>query len=139
MSPPSWDELLEQARRAFGAAHAPYSAFRVGAAVVGESGRIHTGSNVEVSSYGLTICAERLAVFAAVHAGERRLARLALVTDTEAPVTPCGACRQVIQEFGPEAELALATLSGRVRHVGIAELLPDAFDPAVLPHHPGRG
>lgn len=121
------------------AAYAPYSGFRVGAATVAAAGRIYTGANVEVSSYGLTLCAERLAVFSAVHHGERALTHLALVTETARPVSPCGACRQVIHEFGPDAEIALVTQDGEARYTRIRDILPDAFDPSVLPRHPVRG
>lgn len=136
--PGGWEALIAAARSAVDAAHAPYSGFRVGAAVMAATGRIHTGANVEVSSYGLTLCAERLAVFSAVHRGERVLTHLALVTETARPVSPCGACRQVLHEFGPDAEIALLTRDGDARFTRIRDLLPDAFDPSVLPRHPAR-
>ncbi len=121
-----------------GTAYAPYSRFRVGAAVLGESGRIYTGSNVENSSYGLTLCAERVAIVAAVHAGERVILKVAVATETEAPVPPCGACRQVLHEFGARARVILGTMKGDQRITSLDALLPDAFDPAVLPGHDPR-
>jgi cytidine deaminase len=118
--------LIDAARAARDHAYAPYSGFRVGAAVLAD-GRIVPGCNVENASYGLTVCAERAAVFAAVGAGVRRIDAVAVVTDADQPVAPCGACRQVLHEFGPGMAVILA---GReIRRFTLADLLPDAFGP----------
>ena len=120
------DRLVEAARAAQQQAYCPYSHYRVGAALEAEDGRIFVGCNVENASYGLTNCAERSAVFAAVSAGARRFRRIVVATDSEPPGPPCGACRQVLAEFGAELEVESVgpTQSKRWR---IAELLPDAF------------
>jgi cytidine deaminase len=116
-------------------AHAPYSNFRVGAAVqAGE--RAYPGCNVENASYGLTICAERAAVFAAVAAGETRIDAVAVVTDTPHPTTPCGACRQVLREFGVEMRVVCATVGGALVEYTLSELLPASFGPENLSHSP---
>lgn len=125
------DALLTAAAAAYRCAYAPYSRFAVGAAVLAE-GRIYAGCNVENASYGLSMCAERAAVFAAVTAGERAIRAVAIVTATEAPTPPCGACRQVLREFGPDTIVACATLSGRVRVQRLSDLLPDSFGPENL-------
>jgi cytidine deaminase len=124
---------LEQAARSAGRkAYAPYSKFRVGAAVLTGSGRIFSGCNVENASYGLCNCAERSAIFAAVTAGERRITAVAVHTPTAAPTMPCGACRQVIHEFGPKA-LIIALGNGRARvETRLDALLPHAFGPKDL-------
>jgi cytidine deaminase len=123
--------LIDAARRVRERAYAPYSRFNVGAAVLA-GGRTFTGCNVENASYGLTICAERAAVFAAVAAGERRIEAVAIVTDTASPVAPCGACRQVLAEFGPDAIVISATVSGRRTVSTLSHLLPAAFGPSDL-------
>ena len=116
------------ARDAARRAHAPYSAFAVGAAVLGESGTIHVGVNVENASYGLSICAERSAIFRAIAEGERKIRALCLYTPTAAPVTPCGACRQVIHEFGPEALVLCCCDDEKAeRRYALRDLLPEAF------------
>ena len=119
--------LIDAARTAYEAAYAPYSRFRVGAACLGADGRIHTGSNVENASYGLSICAERAAVFNAVNAGERKIVAIALYTPTPRAVSPCGACRQVIAEFGDAIEIIAASDGGDVVRWSISELLPARF------------
>jgi cytidine deaminase len=124
-----------QAERTRGQAYAPYSGFAVGAAVVADSGRVYAACNVENASYGLTICAERAAAFAAIASGERALVAAVIVTDAPSPTMPCGACRQVLHEFGPAMENAACTLDGQVQRTTLAELLPSAFGPADL----GRG
>ena len=116
--------LLDAARLARDQAYAPYSRFAVGAALRTKSGRIFTGCNVENLSFGLTICAERSAVFSAVAAGERDFTALAVVADSRQPVTPCGACRQVLAEFAPALPVCSANLQGAVFESSIAELLP---------------
>lgn len=116
--------LLDAARVAREQAYAPYSRFAVGAALRTKSGRVFTGCNVENLSFGLTLCAERVAVFSAVSAGEREFEALAVVADSREPVTPCGACRQVLAEFSPALPVCSANLEGAVFESSIAELLP---------------
>jgi cytidine deaminase len=112
-------------------AYAPYSGFRVGAALETSAGTIVTGCNVENASYGLTICAERNALAAAVTAGHRQFRRLALVSDAPAPISPCGSCRQVLQEFG--SDIMVESWAGdQVQRWTVAELLPAAFDRDLL-------
>jgi len=122
--------LIEAALRARESAYAPYSRFRVGAAVLAEE-QIFTGCNVENASFGLTICAERAAVFAAVTAGARRLEAVAVAGDAGTPTAPCGACRQVLFEFGPEMTVILHGGQGTIIH-SLAALLPRAFGPEDL-------
>lgn len=109
-------------------AFAPYSRFRVGAAVRGASGHIHTGCNVESASFGLTCCAERVALFKAVSEGEREIVAVAVVTDVSPPAAPCGACRQVLFEFGADMAVIRANLSGERVDAVMRDLLPDGFD-----------
>ena len=118
--------LINAARLAREQAYAPYSRFAVGAALRTRGGRVFVGCNVENLSFGLTICAERAAVFAAVAAGEREFEALAVVADSREPVTPCGACRQVLAEFSPTLPVCSANLQGTVFKSSIAELLPRA-------------
>ena len=118
--------LIAAARQAREQAYAPYSRFAVGAALRTKSGRVFTGCNVENLSFGLTICAERVAVGAAVAAGEREFEALAVVADSKEPVTPCGACRQVLAEFSITLPVCSANLQGAVYESSIAELLPRA-------------
>jgi cytidine deaminase len=99
----------------------------VGAALLTEDGEIFQGSNIENLSFGLTVCAERVATFSAVAVGKRKFTGLALVTDTPEPVTPCGACRQVLHEFSPDLWIVAANLKGQQRMFRLQELLPDAF------------
>lgn len=121
------DELIHAAVEARGHAHAPYSAFAVGAAIAGDDGRVFSGCNLENASYGLTVCAERNALAAAVVAGARRFTAVAVAS--EGGVPPCGACRQVLAELaGPElAILQVDTVTGGVRETTLGELLPDPF------------
>ena len=122
------EALLAAARAVRRHAHAPYSNFAVGAAVRDERGRIHVGCNVENASYGLTVCAERNAVAAAVAAGARRIRAVAVASGARPPATPCGACRQVIAELGgPDTEVLIAGATGPARKTTLRALLPQAF------------
>jgi cytidine deaminase len=126
-------DLVAQARQARERAYAPYSSFPVGAALLGRSGRVYTGCNVENAAYPLCTCAERTAVTKAISEGEREFQAIAVVTATGA--TPCGACRQILREFGgPEGDLRVivADTAGNVRTFTIAELLPEGFTPDQL-------
>jgi cytidine deaminase len=129
------DELVAAARGARERAHAPYSRFRVGAALLVEGGDVVTAANVENASYGLSICAERAAVVAAVAAGYRRFEAIAVAGDGPAPVTPCGACRQVLREFSAalDLEVVCAGESGdRLLVTTLGALLPESFGPERL-------
>ena len=125
------DDLVRAAEAARRHAHAPYSRYRVGAAVETDDGAIYAGCNVENASYGLTICAERAAVCAAVAAGARRIRRAVVVTDSDPPGAPCGACRQVLAEFGRDMEVTAVGPARRMQW-RLRDLLPDAFTSEVL-------
>jgi cytidine deaminase len=120
--------LIEAARRARRRAHAPYSHFKVGAALLSQSGQVFTGCNIENASYGLTVCAERVAIFKALSEGVQEFARIAVVADTEALTPPCGACRQIIWEFCGNIPVILANLRGQSERHRMKSLLPQAFD-----------
>lgn len=124
-------ELIRQAREAQQHAFCPYSQFRVGAALEDVDGRVFSGCNVESASYGLTICAERVAIGAAVTAGARRFRRMVVASDAEPPASPCGACRQLLAEFGLDVEV-VAVGARSERRWTLRELLPDAFARASL-------
>jgi cytidine deaminase len=126
------DLLIEAAKQARENAHAPYSNFRVGAALRSTSGRIFGGCNVENATYGLTMCAERVAIFKAISEGERGFSAIAVVTDTEVPTPPCGACRQLIWEFCGDIPVSMANLGGKIEVMQMRELLPRAFDDSNL-------
>lgn len=119
-------QLFKKAIEAASRAYAPYSKFRVGAALVALDGTVFCGCNVEIISYGLTVCAERNAVFAAVAAGHRDFSKVVVVADTVEPPSPCGACRQVLAEFNPDIEVVLANFHGKVERFRLSELLPRA-------------
>lgn len=125
-------ELIAAAQKAKAKAYAPYSKFKVGAALLAKSGQVYTGCNVENASYGLTCCAERNAVFEAVGRGEREFIALAIVSDSPEPAAPCGACRQVLHEFAPELEVIMAGAKGHAKTRKLKELLPDSFGPKSL-------
>ncbi len=131
MKPPSVAQkrtLLSRARAIRARAHAPYSKFQVGAAVLDEKGRVHAGTNVENASYGLTVCAERNAVAAAVAAGAKQIRAVAVITPTTPPGSPCGACRQVLAEFASsEAPILLASPTGPAEETTMGDLLPRSF------------
>ncbi|EIT84799.1 cytidine deaminase [Fictibacillus macauensis ZFHKF-1] len=120
--------LIEQAVKARQKAYVPYSKFQVGAALLTENDLLFLGCNVENASYGLTNCAERTAIFKAVSEGEQTIKAMAIVGDTEGPISPCGACRQVIAEFcNEQTKIYLANLNGDVQETTINELLPGYF------------
>jgi cytidine deaminase len=119
--------LIAKARAARKNAYAPYSGFKVGAALLSSDGRVFLGSNVENASYGATSCAERSALAAAVSAGARRFRAIAIVADMAEPCPPCGICRQALHEFSPGLELIMANLRGRVSIASLSDLLPQAF------------
>jgi cytidine deaminase len=126
------DLLIEAAKQARENAHAPYSNFRVGAALRSTSGRIFGGCNVENATYGLTMCAERVAIFKAVSEGERGFSAIAVVTDTEVLTPPCGACRQLIWEFCGDIPVSMANLGGKIEVMQMKELFPRPFDDSNL-------
>ena len=126
------DPLVEFARNARENAHAPFSHFKVGAALEDSAGRIHTGCNVENATYGLTLCAERVAVFKAISEGARQFRRVAVVADTGTLTPPCGACRQILWEFCGDVELVLANLSGKTETLRLKDLFPRPFDASFL-------
>lgn len=127
------EELVEVAKAARLAAHAPYSNFQVGAALVTSDGRVFKGCNIENSVYSLTMCAERVAVFKAVSEGAREFVKIAIVADSEKITPPCGCCRQMLWEFGnDETKIVLANLDDKMRTFAIKELFPLAFDASFL-------
>ena len=125
-------KLLEAARDVRTRAYAPYSNFKVGAAVETENGDIYTGCNVESASYGLTVCAERVAIWKGISRGVTKFGRIAVVVDTEELTPPCGVCRQIIWEFCGDVPVILANLHGKKETVMMSELLPRAFDSKFL-------
>jgi cytidine deaminase len=124
--------LIDAAQAARLQSVAPFSNFLVGAALKTESGKVYTGCNVESASYGLTVCAERVAIWKALSEGERNFTALAVVADTETLTPPCGTCRQIIWEFARGAEIVFANLKGQTEVFHIADLLPRAFDARFL-------
>ena len=128
----SEEELIAEAERARQNAYAPYSNFKVGAAVETDDGDIYIGCNVESASYGLTVCAERVAIWKGISRGVTKFGRIAVVVDTEEPTPPCGTCRQIIWEFCGDVPVILANLHGKRETVMMSELLPRAFDSKFL-------
>ena len=126
------DPLLQAALDVRQNAHAPFSNFKVGAAIEDEAGRIHTGCNVENATYGLTLCAERVAVFKAISEGARKFTRIAVAADTDMLTPPCGACRQILWEFCGDAELTLINLHGKTETFRLKDLFPRPFDASFL-------
>ena len=126
------DPLLAAALAARENAFAPFSKFKVGAAVEDESGRIHTGCNVENATYGLTVCAERVAIFKAISEGARQFKRVAVAADTDSLTPPCGACRQILWEFCGDVEIALVNPRGKIETYRLKELFPKPFDVSYL-------
>jgi cytidine deaminase len=125
------DKLITSAAAARERAYAPYSNFKVGAALRGKSGRVYAGCNVENAAYGSSMCAERTAIFKAVSEGEREFEAIAVVTENGA--SPCGNCRQVMMEFAPDMAVIIADTQGWVRATTVRDLLPDGFTPEHLP------
>ena len=125
-------KLLDAALAARENAHAPFSKFKVGAAIEDQTGRIFTGCNVENATYGLTICAERVAVFKAISEGARNFMRIAVAADTDELTPPCGACRQILWEFCGDAELILVNLQGKTESFHLKDIFPRPFDASFL-------
>ena len=123
-----YEKLLKEAEKARGKAYTPYSKFKVGAAVLTTDGKIFTGCNIENASFGLTVCAERVAILKAISEGSYKFEAMAIIGDTKRPCSPCGACRQVISEFGEDIKIAMSNLKGDVKIKKISELLPEAFN-----------
>jgi cytidine deaminase len=126
------NELIRSALDARKNAHAPFSHFLVGAALQDENGRIFTGCNVENSTYGLTICAERVAVFKAISEGARKFTAAAVAADTDVLTPPCGACRQILWEFCGDVELTLLNLQGKTETFRLKDIFPRPFDASFL-------
>jgi len=127
----TYAELIANATAARELAYAPYSNFKVGAALLGKSGQVYRGCNVENAAYGPSICAERTAIFKAVSEGEREFEAMAIVTENG--VFPCGTCRQVMLEFAPDMTVIIADIRGDTRLATVRSLLPDGFTPDQLP------
>jgi len=128
------EKILAAATEAKAKAIAPYSKFRVGAAIAASDGKIFNGCNIESSSLGLTCCAERVAIFKALSEGQRSFVRMAIAADTEEFCTPCGACRQVLWDYARNIEIVLINIHGATRTMKLDKLLPEAFDDRLLHH-----
>ena len=126
------DPLIAAALHARQNAHAPFSKFKVGAALEDAKGQIYTGCNVENATYGLTVCAERIAVFKAISEGARHFQRIAVVADTPTLTPPCGACRQILWEFCGDIEIVLSNLAGESENIRLGTLFPRPFDASFL-------
>ena len=129
---PEYDELIAAAKRTRENAHAKFSNFKVGAGLRATSGKIYGGCNVENATYGLTICAERVAIFKAISEGERSFDAIAVVTDTDALTPPCGACRQLIWEFCGDVPVVMSNLTGKAETIRMSQLFPKPFDSSNL-------
>ena len=127
-----YDALIAAAKAARENAHAKFSNFKVGAALRAASGKIYGGCNVENATYGLTVCAERVAIFKAISEGERKFDAIAVVTDTDALTPPCGACRQIIWEFCGDVPVVMTNLKGNVETIRMGQLFPKPFDSSNL-------
>lgn len=127
-----YEKLVKEAEKAKEFAYVPYSKFRVGAAVLAKDGKVYTGCNIENASYGLTNCAERTALYKAVSEGNKEFQAIAISTDLEDAASPCGACRQVLAEFGLNYDVLLANVKGQYSVMKVKDLLPLAFTPAKL-------
>lgn len=132
LDPELRQELINQGKAAYGLAYVPYSHYPVGAAALFSSGKIYTGCNVENASYGLTVCAERNAIFQAVARGERELKGILIAVPSDVFPSPCGACRQVIREFAVDCPVILMNGQGQIRWTSLKALLPEAFGPEFL-------
>jgi cytidine deaminase len=126
------NSLIEAALQVRERAHAPFSKFKVGAALLGEDGQIYTGCNVENATYGLTVCAERVAVFKAVSEGVHKFRRIVVAADTNVLTPPCGACRQILWEFCGDIEVILTNLQGKTESLRLKDLFPRPFDASFL-------
>ena len=126
------DALVAAALEVRANAHAPFSKFQVGAALEDETGRVHTGCNVENATYGLTMCAERVAVFKAISEGARKFRRIAVAADTDVLTPPCGACRQILWEFCGDIDVILANPRGKTETLHLRDLFPRPFDASFL-------
>lgn len=120
-------KLIKEAKEALKNSYSPYSKFRVGSAVLTENGSIYSGTNIENASYGLTICAERVAIFKAISEGAKKIVAIAVISDNSEICVPCGACRQVIWEFGKDIEVIMASFEGEMDIKKIGNLLPQGF------------
>ena len=132
MSEQDFQPLIDAALEARKHSIAPFSGFLVGAAVKTDSGKVYTGCNIESASYGLTVCAERVAIWKALSEGEKHFIELAVVADTDSLTPPCGTCRQIIWEFARSATIVFANLNGESETFHMADLLPRAFDARFL-------
>jgi len=126
------NDLIKAATDVRENAYAPFSKFKVGSALLTDDGSIVVGCNVESASYGLTVCAERVAIWKAISVGKTKIRRIAVVADTEELTPPCGACRQIIWEFGGDIQVILANLNGKNETIQMKDLLPRAFDTKFL-------
>ena len=126
-------ELIELARKAREFSYSPYSKFKVGAALITNEGKVYSGCNIENASFGITNCAERTAIFKAVSEGAREIDTIAIIADSDGPCSPCGACRQVLNEFAPGLRVLVTWGAGNVEQATLTQLLPHGFGPKDLP------